>query len=94
MFLVSLIHLTQLFPYGINFVHRGFTVRGGFQERNPRERRGCTVLSSHLYVCPPKQAQSFSFSDQHVLYSSHLSHAFYISRSSDSTLFDTHNNVW
>jgi hypothetical protein len=43
MFRVSLVPLTPFFPLVLNFAHRGFAVRGGFQERNPRERRGCAV---------------------------------------------------
>jgi hypothetical protein len=31
------------FPYGLTCPHRGFAVRGGFQERTPRERQGCAV---------------------------------------------------
>jgi hypothetical protein len=43
MFCVSLIPLTPFFPLVLNFAHRGFTVCGRFQERNPRELRGVPV---------------------------------------------------
>jgi hypothetical protein len=43
MFRVYLVPLTPFFPEGLKFAHRGFTVRGGFQERNLRKRRGCAV---------------------------------------------------
>jgi hypothetical protein len=44
MFPVALVPLTQFFTYGLNFAHRDFTVRDGFQERNHRELRGFAVL--------------------------------------------------
>jgi hypothetical protein len=47
MFRVALIPLTPFSPQGLNFVQRGFNVRGSFQERNPRERRGCAVYWTH-----------------------------------------------
>jgi hypothetical protein len=37
MFRVSLVPLTPFFPLVLKFIHRGFTVREGFQERNPSE---------------------------------------------------------
>jgi hypothetical protein len=39
-----LVPLIPFFLQGLNFSHRGFAVRGGFQERNPRELQGCAVL--------------------------------------------------
>jgi hypothetical protein len=46
MFRVYLVPRTPFFFIGLHFAHGGFTVRGGFQERNPRERQECAVFHS------------------------------------------------
>jgi hypothetical protein len=40
-----MVPLTPSFPWGFNLVNRGFTVKGDFKKRNPRERRGCSVYA-------------------------------------------------
>jgi hypothetical protein len=47
---VSLVPLTPFFPEVLNFAHRGFAVRGGFQERNPNEQRGCAVYIRYILL--------------------------------------------
>jgi hypothetical protein len=58
MFRVCLVPLTSFFPLGLSFVHRGFAVRGSFQERNTRERRGCAALYAVKYSIQKMAAKS------------------------------------
>jgi hypothetical protein len=44
-FHVCFVPLTPFFPQGVNFVHRGFNVPGGY-----KERRGCAVFITYTAV--------------------------------------------
>jgi hypothetical protein len=45
---MSFVPQTSFFLQSLNFEHRGFTVRWGFQECNPRQRRWYAVLEIFL----------------------------------------------